>query len=394
MVTPRASKKLVPLGIRRRKTRGLWIGKVRIGDGAPISVQSMTKTDTTDISATVRQIKELENLGCEIIRLAIPHHKAARAISKIKRKIKIPIEADIHFNPKLALESIKQGVDAIRLNPGNITDKNAISEIVKTSRKAHIPIRVGVNSGSVAGWFRSSLRHQITPNKKPPKTVWQAMANAALEYIKYLETLDFNDIMISLKASDVISTVSAYRYVAKLCDYPLHLGITASGAIDDATIKSSIGIGALLLEGIGDTIRVSLTGPPHEEIKVGYKILQYLGLRQQRFEIISCPTCGRCEIDIIQITKKVKSFLEKTLKLNNGNKNIKVAIMGCVVNGPGEAAGCDIGIAGGRRFGFIFKDGKRIRKVPESQIVTELIKEIKRISDSTNPEGQSENPNG
>ncbi|MFH0889356.1 MAG: flavodoxin-dependent (E)-4-hydroxy-3-methylbut-2-enyl-diphosphate synthase [Planctomycetota bacterium] len=365
--------------IKRRKTRGIWVGKVKIGDGAPISVQSMTKTDPADISATVKQIKELENLGCEIIRLAIPHHNAASVISLIKRKITIPIEADIHFNPKLALESIKQGVDAIRLNPGNITDKNAISEIVKASHKVHIPIRVGVNSGSISGWFKSSLRHQIAPNKRVPKTMWQAMADAALEYSKYLESLNFKDIIISLKASDVISTVNAYRYVSNLCDYPLHLGITASGPTNDATIKSSIGIGALLLEGIGDTIRVSLTGPSHEEIKVGYKILQSLGLRSQRFEIISCPTCGRCEIDIIRITQKVESILGKTLKLDSGYKNIKIGIMGCVVNGPGEAVGCDICIAGGKGFGFLFKDGKRIRKVPESRIVTELIKEIREI---------------
>jgi len=374
----------IPSSIKRRKTKAIWVGKVKIGDGAPISVQSMTKTDPTDISATVKQIKELENLGCEIIRLAIPHHNAASVISRIKRKIKIPIEADIHFNPKLALESIKQGVDAIRLNPGNITDKNAISEIVKRARKAHIPVRVGVNSGSINGWFRSSLRHQITPNKKisiqgGPKTMWQAMADAALEYIKYLESLNFNDIIISLKASDVISTVNAYRYISKLCDYPLHLGVTASGILEDATVKSSIGIGALLLDGIGDTIRVSITGPPHDEVKIGYKILQSLGLRSQRFEIISCPTCGRCEMDIIRITRKVKSLLEKAPGLNNKNKNIKVAVMGCVVNGPGEAAECDIGIAGGKGFGFLFKHGQRIRKIPESQIVTELIKEIRRI---------------
>jgi (E)-4-hydroxy-3-methylbut-2-enyl-diphosphate synthase len=363
--------------IKRHHTRKIWVGKVQIGGGAPISVQSMTKTDPTDISATIRQIKELEELGCEIIRLAIPHRNAALALAPIKRKIKIPIEADIHFNPQLALESINQGVDAIRLNPGNITDKNAISEIIKKSRKANIPIRVGVNSGSVKGWFKSHLRNQIAPNKGISRILWQAMADSALEYVKYLESLDFNDIMISVKASDVISTINAYRYISKLSDYPLHVGVTASGPINDATVKSAIGIGVLLLEGIGDTIRVSLTGPPHEEIRVGYRILQSLGLRKQSFEIISCPTCGRCDIDIIRITDKVKTLLEKTPKLNNANKTIKVAIMGCVVNGPGEASECDIGIAGGRNFGFIFKDGKMVRKVPESRIITELMKEIK-----------------
>ncbi|MDI6732466.1 MAG: flavodoxin-dependent (E)-4-hydroxy-3-methylbut-2-enyl-diphosphate synthase [Planctomycetota bacterium] len=389
--------------INRRRTKAVWLGKVKIGDGAPISVQSMTKTVATDIKATIKQIKELEALGCEIIRVAIPNHKSALALSQIKREIKIPIEADIHFNPELALESIKQGVDGIRLNPGNITDKEAIIEIVKLAHRKHIPIRVGLNSGSVNGWLRSNLRHQLFPRKPVPLSMshpplrpdgyrggiakdgsgmtkdGKSLAQASLEYVNFLESLKFNDIMISLKSSDVISTIYAYRYVAGLCEYPLHLGVTASGTLDDATIKSSIGIGSLLLEGIGDTIRVSITGPPHDEVRIGYKILQSLGLRRQKVEIISCPTCGRCEIDIIKIVQKLRGILEKESLSPKGN-SIKVAVMGCVVNGPGEAMECDIGIAGGKDFGFLFKNGERIRKIPESKIVTELVKEIRALS--------------
>ncbi len=363
--------------IKRRKTRSVHIGKVKVGGGASVSVQSMTKTDSADVSATVRQIKELEELGCEIIRLAIPNHQSALALAQIKKKIRIPIEADIHFNPKLALESIRQGVDSVRLNPGNITDPDAIAAIVKAARRAGIPIRVGLNSGSVKGWFKSALRSKIAPGKSIPKNNWQSISEAALEYAKYLQSLHFNDMMISLKASDVVTTVNAYRYVAGKCDYPLHLGVTASGTIEDATIKSAIGIGGLLLDGIGDTLRVSITGPPHDEVKIGYKILQSLGLRKTGLEIISCPTCGRCEMDIVRIAEKVKSLLGNTPALKR--KDARVAIMGCVVNGPGEAEECDIGIAGGDGFGFLFKNGKRIRKIPESKIVAELVKEIKAL---------------
>lgn len=363
--------------IKRRKTRAVYIGRVKVGGGAPVSVQSMTKTDSSDIAATVKQIRELEKLGCEIIRLAIPNHQAALALSQIKKKIRIPIEADIHFNPKLALESINQGVDSVRLNPGNITNPDAIAEIVKSARRARIPIRVGLNSGSVKGWFKSALRSKIAPGKGIPKSNWQAISDAALEYAKYLQSLHFNDMMISLKCSDVVTTVNAYRYVAGKCDYPLHLGVTASGTIEDATIKSSIGIGGLLLDGIGDTLRVSITGAPHDEIKIGYKILQSLGLRKTGLEIVSCPTCGRCEMDIVRITERVRLLLENTPSLNK--KNARVAIMGCVVNGPGEAEECDIGIAGGDGFGFLFKNGRRIRKIPEAKIVTELVKEIKAL---------------
>ncbi|MEW6026825.1 MAG: flavodoxin-dependent (E)-4-hydroxy-3-methylbut-2-enyl-diphosphate synthase [Planctomycetota bacterium] len=363
--------------IKRRRTRAVYIGRVKVGGNAPVSVQSMTKTDTADIPATVRQIKELEELGCEVIRLAIPNHPAAQAISQIKKRIRIPIEADIHFNPKLALESIKQGVDSVRLNPGNITDAGAIADIARKACRAGIPIRVGLNSGSVKGWFKSALRAEIARGKSVPNSDWQAISESALEYAKYLQSLHFNDIMISLKCSDVVTTVRAYRDVAGKCDYPLHLGVTASGTIDDAAVKSAIGIGGLLLDGIGDTLRVSVTGLPHDEVKIGYKILQSLGLRRTGLEIISCPTCGRCEMDIVRITERVRQLVQNTpsLKIKEG----RVAIMGCVVNGPGEAEECDVGIAGGKGFGFLFKKGKRIRKIPESKIASELIKEIKTL---------------
>src|SRR3989339_213827 len=363
--------------IKRRKTRAVYIGPVKVGGGAPVSVQSMTKTDSADVIATVRQIKELEKIGCEIIRLAIPTHQAALALAQIKKRISIPIEADIHFNPKLALESIKQGVDSVRLNPGNITDPEAIKAIVKSARQAGIPIRVGLNSGSVKGWFKSGLRRAIAPGKSIPKSNWQSISEAALEYTKYLQLLHFNDIMISLKASDVVTTVNAYRYVAGKCNYPLHLGVTASGTIEDATIKSAIGIGGLLLDGIGDTLRVSVTGAPHDEVKIGYKILQSVGLRKAGLEVISCPTCGRCEMDIVRISGQVKALVESMPALKR--KDARVAIMGCVVNGPGEAEDCELGIAGGDGFGFLFKQGKRIRKIPEAKIVSELIKEIKAL---------------
>jgi (E)-4-hydroxy-3-methylbut-2-enyl-diphosphate synthase len=381
----------------RRKTKAVLVGKVKIGGLALVSVQSMTKTDTRDIKATVRQIRELEKLGCEIIRIAVPDYQSALSLPRIKKSIRIPIEVDIHFNPKLALESIKQGIDAVRLNPGNMTDKEPLIEIVKSAKRARIPIRVGINSGSVRGWYRSALRHEIvrrsgpaygiSPANKIPSKQSQILSRAALEYIRFLEFLNFHNIMVSLKSSDVISTIEAYRELSTRCDYPFHLGITASGTIIDATVKSSIGIGVLLLEGIGDTIRVSITGPPEDEVRIGYKILESLGLRKQGLEIISCPTCARCKIDIVRITEKVKSRIERIPELSASggsafgrkDKNIKVAIMGCVVNGPGEAEDCDVGIAGGQNFGFLFKHGIRIRKVPESKIVSELIKEIKAI---------------
>jgi (E)-4-hydroxy-3-methylbut-2-enyl-diphosphate synthase len=354
--------------INRHKTRPVWIGNVKVGGNAPVSIQSMTKTKTEDIKSTVKQIKELEELGCQIIRIAIPRLSSAQAIAAIKKQISIPIEADIHFNPALAIEVIKQGVDSVRLNPGNLTNKNAIKEIVKEAELKKIPIRVGVNSGSVWGWEKKNARKK--------KEEWETMVDCAVEYSRYIESLKFRDIMVSLKASDVISTVKAYRLIARKTDYPLHVGVTAAGPIESAIIKSSIAIGALLLEGIGDTIRVSVTGKPHDEINIGYGILSALGLSKRGPEIISCPTCGRCEINLVKTTSLVKSAVAKL----NINPNLKIAIMGCVVNGPGEAKEADIGIAGAKGFAFLFKHGKKIRKIRMGKIVPELIKEIKLLS--------------
>jgi (E)-4-hydroxy-3-methylbut-2-enyl-diphosphate synthase len=354
--------------IKRHKTREVMIGNVRIGNNSPISIQSMTKTKTEDIKATVRQIRELEDLGCHIIRIAIPRMSSALAIHSIKRQVNIPIEADIHFNPKLALESIKQGIDAVRLNPGNLQDKNAIKEIVKQAKAKNIPIRVGINSGSVWNW--QGIKKN-TPD-------WQIMVDCAIEYCRYLESLKFHDIMVSLKASDVISTILAYRLMAKKTDYPLHLGVTGTGPLGSATVKSAIGIGTLLLEGIGDTIRVSVTGQPHEEVLIGHEILEALGLGNRGWEIIACPTCGRCELDIVKICGQVKSAINK-LTCSHRNKPVKIAVMGCVVNGPGEAREADIGIAGAKDFAFLFKHGERIRKIPTKRLVPEFISEIKKL---------------
>ncbi|MEK7448640.1 MAG: flavodoxin-dependent (E)-4-hydroxy-3-methylbut-2-enyl-diphosphate synthase [Planctomycetota bacterium] len=363
--------------ITRRKTRPVFIGPVQVGGGAPVSVQSMTKTPTEDIKATVQQIRELEELGCQIIRIAIPRLSAARALGEIKKQVHIPIETDIHFNPNLALESIAQGADAVRLNPGNITNQEALKEIVKQARAKKIPIRVGLNSGSIGGYLKQNKKFSLKM-KSEKWTGWKTMVKCALEYCHFLESLKFRDIMVSLKASDVISTVNAYRLMADQSDYPFHLGVTAAGPLMDSTVKSAIGIGTLLMEGIGDTIRVSITGSPHDEVRLGYQILEAVGLGKKGPEIIACPTCARCEVDIVKITEQIKSaFTNPAFAIPNSP--LKVAIMGCVVNGPGEATEADIGIAAGRGFAWLFKKGRKIRKIAEDRIVTELLKEIKSM---------------
>lgn len=368
--------------MKRHKTRSIWVGQVKVGGGAPISVQSMTKTPPENIRATVKQILELEELGCQIIRIAVPRLSVARTIPTLKRRIHIPIEADIHFNPDLALAAIKYGVDAIRLNPGNIHDREAIKTIAARAKAQRIPIRVGVNSGSVAGWLRRQRRTQYPKgpriaNYKPP-TIGQQMVDCALAYCRYLESLKFRNIMVSLKGSDVLATINAYRTMARRTNYPLHLGVTAAGPLNSATVKSSIGLGVLLLEGIGDTIRVSITGPPHDEVRVAYEILSAVGLAKRGPEIISCPTCGRSEIDVVGLTKQVSEQLAKFRTPHAKLNNLKIAIMGCVVNGPGEAREAEIGIAGGRKFGWLFKKGRKFRKVRENRIVSALLREIRQ----------------
>jgi len=349
-----------------RNSRQIKIGDVRIGGGAPISVQSMTKTDTRDIKATIKQIKSLQEAGCDIVRLAVPDMDSAKALGKIKKNVDIPIVSDIHFDYKLALEAINQGVDGMRINPGNIGAKYRIKAVVDAVKERGIPIRIGVNSGS--------LDKEIL--KKYGSPTAEALADSAIKHVKILEDLDFFDIKISVKSTDVMKMIRAYRIIADRTNYPLHLGVTEAGTYRLGSIKSSIGIGALLSEGIGDTIRVSLTGELVEEIVVGLEILRSLGLRKMGIELIACPGCGRLEIDLMKLVTDVEERI-KDLVLP---RPIKVAILGCVVNGPGEASEADIGIAGGKGKGMLYKEGKLVRSFKEHQIVDELVKELETFS--------------
>lgn len=344
--------------IKRRNTRTVNVGGVLIGGNSPISVQTMTKTHTEDIDATVKQIKELEAAGCNIVRVAVPTIVTAKCLGAIKRQINIPLVADIHFGHHLALEAISQGVDKIRINPGNMKDRKKLEEIIKAAKDKGIPIRIGVNSGSIRD---VGIHEELT----------SLMVKTVLQYCEHFESLGFKDIVLSLKASDVPSTLEAYRSIATQCDYPLHLGVTAAGPPSLATIKSAIGIGGLLSEGIGDTLRVSYTGASELEVEAGFDILEALGLyKRRRADLISCPTCGRCEIDLVKIVEQVRH------RLPNDKKHLQIAIMGCIVNGPGEAREVDIGIAGGKGFGFLFKKGEKVRKIPEDRMVDELLEEI------------------
>ena len=334
-----------------------------MGGGAEISVQSMTNTDTRDAPATIAQIKRLEETGCEIIRVAAPDQEAAIAISQIKAGISIPLVADIHFDHRLALTALENGADALRLNPGNIGSRNRVEEVVRAARHKGAPIRIGVNAGSVE---RKLLGKYGGP------TV-EAMVESAMEHIHILEDLGFDAIKVSMKASSVGLTVAAYRALADQVDYPLHVGVSEAGTRFGGTIKSAIGIGILLAEGIGDTIRVSLTDDPVEEVRVGYEILRSLRLRDVGPEMISCPTCGRTEIDLIRLATEVEEEIRKM------DKPITVAVMGCVVNGPGEAREADIGIAGGKGCGLIFRKGVVVRKVPEDEMREALFEELKKL---------------
>ncbi len=347
----------------RRNSRQLKLGNIFIGGTAPISVQSMTNTKTEDVAATVNQIKELTALGCDLIRCAVPGLRAAQALSAIKEQISIPLIADIHFDYKLALEAIAAGVDGLRLNPGNIGGKDEISQVISKASDRNIPIRIGVNAGSLPKDILLKYGHP-TP---------EALVEAAWRHIRILEEYDYRNIKISLKAHDVPLTIAAYRLMAAQCDYPLHVGITEAGTVNSGIIKSAVGIGALLAEGIGDTIRVSLTGDPANEVRVAYQILKALGLREYGPTLISCPTCGRTQIQLEKLA------LEDEKRLENIKEPITVAVMGCVVNGPGEAREADIGIAGGISEGLIFKKGKIIKKVREEEIIDILFAEIDKI---------------
>lgn len=349
--------------MERKKTRQVRVGSVLVGGDAPVSIQSMTNTDTRDAEATLEQIRKLHIAGCEIIRCAVPDMEAAESLKEICKMSPIPVVADIHFDYRLALKSIENGVAALRINPGNIGSMERVKIVAETAKAKNIPIRIGVNSGS--------LEKEIL--ERDGKVTAEGLVESAMSHVKILEEVGFYDIVISIKSSDVPMMIKAYRLMSEKCDYPLHLGVTESGTVFRGTIKSTLGIGTLLAEGIGDTIRVSLTSDPIEEIKVAKEMLQALGLRKQGMQFVSCPTCGRTEINLIKIAEEVEKRLE------NCNKNIKVAVMGCVVNGPGEAREADIGIAGGHGVGLIFKKGQIIKKVKEEDLVEELLKEIENL---------------
>ncbi|NCO68107.1 MAG: 4-hydroxy-3-methylbut-2-en-1-yl diphosphate synthase [Nitrospirae bacterium CG_4_10_14_0_8_um_filter_41_23] len=344
----------------RKKTRTIYVGKVPVGGGNPIVVQSMTKTDTADVKSTIKQIKSLDASGCEIIRLAVPDMNAAKTLGKIKKSIRIPLIADIHFDWRLALEAIKQGVDGLRINPGNIGARWKIKDVVNAAGERGISIRIGVNAGS--------LEKELLRKYGHPKP--EALVESAERHIQILEELKFTNMKVSLKASEVLKTVEAYRLFSERYDYPLHIGISEAGPPSRGIIKSSVGLGILLSEGIGDTIRVSLTAEPEEEVRVAYEILKSLRLRKKGVDIISCPTCGRCRIDLKGLAAKVE------YKFRDLDKPITIAVMGCVVNGPGEAREADFGIAGGKGRGIIFKKGKILRTVKEDELLDALLEEI------------------
>jgi len=345
----------------RRTSIPLRIGKVTVGGGAPIAVQSMTKTDTRNTKTTINQIKELEECGCEIVRMAVPDKEAAEAIPTIKRQISLPLIADIHFDYRLALAALQAGIDGLRLNPGNMGDRKQIAQVVKAAKEREAPIRIGMNAGSLPATF------------KPQFPMAERMVDMAMEQVKFMESLDFNLIKVSVKAFDVLTTVQAYKMIADKTPYPLHLGITEAGLPRAGAIRSAIGIGILLYQGIGDTIRVSLSAHPCEEVFAAYEILKTLGLRQRGATLVSCPSCGRAEIDVVRLAQEVDKYLEKVAK------PIKVAVMGCVVNGPGEAKDADVGIACGKGKGAIFKKGKVIGTVTEEKLLETLITEINSL---------------
>lgn len=347
-----------------RKSRVIRIGNVSIGGDNPVVVQSMTNTDTRDIDTTVGQIQRLEQAGCELVRVAVVDEEAARSIKKIKSRINIPLIADIHFDYRLALKSVEAGADGLRINPGNIGEAWKVQAVVKSCQETETPIRIGVNAGSLDKKLMERYGGVCA----------EAMVESGLENIKILEDMGFELIKISLKASSVILSLQAYRMMAAKVDYPLHVGITEAGTRERALIKSALGIGMLLSEGIGDTIRVSLTADPADEVWAAYEILRSLGLRRRGIELISCPTCGRCEIDLIKTAEEVDR------QIRHIEEPLKVAVMGCVVNGPGEAREADVGIAGGKGVGLLFKHGEIIRKVPEKELVKTLLEEIEKIT--------------
>lgn len=348
----------------RRKTRQIQLGDVKIGGDAPITVQSMTNTDTRDAAATLGQIGQLVEVGCEIVRCAVPDDEAAKALAAICRGSAIPVIADIHFDYKLALASLASGVAGLRINPGNIGERWKVQEVINACAERQVPVRIGVNAGSLEKELLQKYGHPGA----------EAMAESALGHIRILEDLGYEQIKVSLKASDIGRTVAAYRLLSGQVDYPLHIGITEAGTTFSGTVKSAIGLGVLLSEGLGDTLRVSLTGDPVDEVRVGFEILKSLGLRERGPIFISCPTCGRCQIDLIKTAEEVEQ------RLHDLPVPITIAVMGCVVNGPGEAREADLGIAGGKGQGLLFRKGEIIRKVPQSELADVLVEEARRFA--------------
>ncbi len=349
--------------IMRRKTRAIMLGAVKIGADAPVTVQSMTKTATSDVRSTVRQIRELTEAGCEIIRVAVPDMQAAEAIGSIKRLIRIPLIADIHFDWRLALKALDEGADGLRLNPGNIGETGRIREVVSAAKQRKALIRIGVNSGSLEKDILQRYGHPTAP----------ALVESAMRHIGILERMDFFDIKVSLKASSVPMTIEAYRLLAEKVDYPFHIGITEAGTSFSGAVKSAVGIGALLADGIGDTLRVSITGDPKEEVSVGWEILKSLEIRERGIKIVSCPTCGRIKLDCVSIAKHVEK------RLSHVKEPLKISIMGCVVNGPGEALESDVGVAGGDGVGLVYVKGRVVKKVKEHEIADALVLEVEKI---------------
>ncbi|MFV9509820.1 flavodoxin-dependent (E)-4-hydroxy-3-methylbut-2-enyl-diphosphate synthase [Tepidibacillus sp. LV47] len=351
---------------KREETRPVFVGNLQIGGQNDVVIQSMTTTDTRDVEGTVAQIERLKEVGCQLVRLAVINEDAAHAIKEIKKRSPLPLVADIHFDYKLALIALENGIDKIRINPGNIGSVDKVKAVVEVCRERNVPIRIGVNSGSIEKDILAKYGHPTA----------EGLVESALKHVEILEELDFHDIVISLKASNVPMMIKAYHLMAEKRNYPLHVGVTEAGTIFAGSIKSAIGIGTVLASGIGDTIRVSLTGDPTEEIKVAKEILKSLEIRTNEPEIISCPTCGRVQIDLISLANRVEEYLQTI------DKPIKVAVMGCAVNGPGEAREADVGVAGGNGEGLIFRHGKIIRKVKEEDLFEELVKEINDITNN------------
>lgn len=356
--------------IVRRKSRQVKVGPLAIGGDAPVTIQSMTKTDTVDVAATVRQIRALATAGCEIVRVAVPTIEASKALAGIRKEAdKVPLVADIHFHPQFAIAAIEAGFDKIRWNPGNIRDPKRVREVVDRARERSIPIRVGVNVGSLDPECEEAYRGDLV----------EAIVQSALKSVRLLESFKFDKVVLSLKSSDVVQMIRAYRRMSELVDCPFHLGVTEAGLLEASTVKSSIGIGALLAEGIGDTVRVSITGDPIDEVDVARRILSALELRRFSTNVIACPSCGRCEIDVVGVAKQVQARLEALGKSDPRVQQLTIAVMGCVVNGPGESEHADIGMAGGGGVGVIYRKGKQVRRVSESEMVDALMDEVQTV---------------